>query len=123
MIGADPSHYRLRVWRDGIELVRRIYRLSNRLPSEEKFGLISQMQRSAVSIPSNIAEGAGRGGEREMIRFLKIARGSLMELDTQLVICSELGLLDDDQLPQTLLRQLYGQLNRLITFRETQTMD
>ena len=55
-----------------------------------------------------------------MIRFLKIARGSLMELDTQLVICSELGLLDDDQLPQTLLRQLYGQLNRLITFRETQ---
>jgi len=123
MIGAGPSHYRLRVWRDGVELVRRIYRLSNRLPSEEKFGLISQMQRSAVSIPSNIAEGAGRGGEREMIRFLKIARGSLMELDTQLVICSELGLLDDDQLPQTLLRQLYGQLNRLITFRETQTMD
>ena len=93
-----PSHYRLTVWRDAVALVSTVYRITARLPKNEMFGLISQLQRSAVSIPSNIAEGAGRGGGPEMIRFLKIARGSLMELDTQLLICRELKLLDETEL-------------------------
>jgi four helix bundle protein len=117
--GTTPSHYRLSVWRDAIDLVKAVYRLSRELPSSERFGLTSQLQRSAVSIPSNIAEGAGRGGGPDMVRFLKIARGSLMELDTQLHICRELGLLSEEDVPLWLVRQLYGRLNRLIKYRES----
>jgi four helix bundle protein len=119
--GAVPSHYRLTVWRDSIELVSRVYSLTRQLPSSERFGLISQLRRSAVSVPSNIAEGAGRGGGPEMIRFLKIARGSLMELDTQLLICRELGFLDEQHLRRMQVRQLYGQINRLISVRESRS--
>jgi four helix bundle protein len=114
-----PSHYKLTVWRDAIDLVSRIYRLTRRMPRSERFGLISQLQRSAVSIPSNIAEGAGRGGASDTIRFFKIARGSLMELDTQLLICRDLELLDEAELPRELIRKVYGKINRLITYRES----
>jgi four helix bundle protein len=117
--GQVPSHYKLSVWRESIELVSRVYRLSGRLPKQERFGLISQLQRSAVSVPSNIAEGAGRGAGPEMIRFLKIARGSLMELDTQLLICQDLGLLEESDLPRPLVRKVYAKLNRLISYRES----
>ena len=117
--GMTPSHYRLKVWRDAIDLVKAVYGLTSELPSSERFGLTSQLQRSAVSIPSNIAEGAGRGGGPEMIRFLKIARGSLMEVDTQLLICHELGLLSEEDVPLRLVRQLYGRLNQLINYRES----
>lgn len=74
-----------------MELVEEIYRITAVFPAHEQYGLVSQMRRAAVSIPSNIAEGAGRNGHREFARFLSIARGSLSELDTQHQIAIRLG--------------------------------
>ena len=74
-----------------MELVEEIYRITTVFPAHEQYGLVSQMRRAAVSIPSNIAEGAGRNGHREFARFLSIARGSLSELDTQHQIAIRLG--------------------------------
>ena len=74
-----------------MELVEEIYRITAVFPAHEQYGLVSQMRRAAVSIPSNIAEGAGRNGHREFSRFLSIARGSLSELDTQHQIAIRLG--------------------------------
>ena len=76
-----------------MELVESIYRLAAKLPREEKYGLTAQLQRAAVSIPSNIAEGHSRESTKEYLRFLSIARGSLAELETQLMLCQRLGLL------------------------------
>ncbi len=81
---------KLEIWKNGIELVKQVYQLSRKLPSEEKFGLKSQITRAAVSIPSNIAEGCSRNSEIEFKRFLEIAIGSLFEVETQLIISVEL---------------------------------
>jgi len=99
----DKPHKGLEVWKLGMELCRDIYELCLRLPDSEKFGLSSQMKRSAVSIPSNIAEGAGRSTKKEFMQFLSIAQGSLAELDTQLELCTDyLGLLEADAVAQPL---------------------
>lgn len=84
------SYKDLLVWQKAITLVKEIYLLTNTLPEEEKFGLISQMRRCSVSIPSNIAEGWGRNSSKNYVQFLRIARGSLLELETQIIICKEL---------------------------------
>jgi four helix bundle protein len=81
----------LLVWQKGIELAKHIYGLTSSFPAEEKFGLVSQMRRSAVSIPSNIAEGQARHTTGEFIQFISHAEGSLAELDTQLKVGIELG--------------------------------
>jgi len=88
-------HKDLDVWKLGIELVAQIYKITSHFPATEKFGLTSQMQRAAVSIPSNIAEGAARNSEKEYIHFLYISLGSLAELETQLIISQKLGFLPD----------------------------
>lgn len=88
------THKELDIWRMSIDFVVNIYKLTKDFPSEEKFGLISQMRRAAVSIPSNIAEGAGRKSNKENIHFLYIALGSIAELDTQLIVAEKLGLCD-----------------------------
>ena len=93
------THKDLDVWKRSIELVTKIYKISESFPEEEKFGIINQMRRSAVSVPSNIAEGASRGGTNEYIRFLNIASASLSELDTQLVISIKLGFCLEDNVP------------------------
>jgi len=85
------THKDLDVWKKSIELVTKIYQLTQAFPSDEKYGIVSQMRRSAVSIPSNIAEGAARKGNKEFIQFLYISLGSIAELDTQVVIASRLG--------------------------------
>ncbi|MCG8408551.1 MAG: four helix bundle protein [Phycisphaerales bacterium] len=85
------SHKELDVWQKAFELCKDIYRLSSRFPADERFGLIAQTRRCAVSVPSNIAEGYNRGATRDYIRFLWISNGSLAELDTQLLLASELG--------------------------------
>ncbi|MBK9313888.1 MAG: four helix bundle protein [Acidobacteria bacterium] len=86
------SSYRdLMVWQKGITLVKLVYRLTQSFPGEEKFGLVSQMRRAAVYIPSNIAEGQGRHTTGEFVQFISHAEGSAAELDTQLVIAVELG--------------------------------
>ncbi|MBL1232391.1 MAG: four helix bundle protein [Vicingaceae bacterium] len=90
------SYKDLLVWEKGILIVKQTYKLTNLLPDNEKFGLTSQLRRAAVSIPSNIAEGYGRDYTRNYSQFLKIARGSLMELETQLIICRELEYLTEE---------------------------
>ena len=80
----------LNVWKESMKLVFEIYRLTKNFPANEKFGLTSQMQRSAVSIPSNIAEGWSRNYDKVFIQFLNTAQGSAAELETQLIIAAEL---------------------------------
>jgi len=88
----------LRVWKLSIDFVREIYRLTNRFPNAETFGLTSQIRRAAVSIPSNIAEGQGRKSSREFKQFLSVAVGSLAELETQLIIAQEIDYLTKEEL-------------------------
>jgi four helix bundle protein len=76
----------IRIWKMGRELVNEIYALTKSFPKEEQYGLISQMRRAAISIPSNIAEGAGKGSDKELARFLDIAKGSACELETQIYL-------------------------------------
>ena len=87
-------HYRLEAWKEAMALVRSVYEMSRHFPAEERCGISAQIQRSAVSVPSNIAEGAARSGAREFAQFLNIARGSLSERETQLLIAVELDYLD-----------------------------
>ena len=90
------QHYReLIVWQRAMQLVKEIYSLTKKLPKEETYRLSNQMQRASVSIPSNIAEGQARNGTKEFIRFLGIAAGSKAELQTQLLICVDIGYLSD----------------------------
>jgi four helix bundle protein len=81
----------LLVWQKGISLVKEIYILTGPFPADEKFGLVSQMRRAAVSIPSNIAEGQARHTTGEFVQFISHAEGSVAELNTQLIIAIELG--------------------------------
>src|SRR5947207_3550432 len=87
-----PQSYKdLNVWQKGIELAKLIYTLTARFPAEEKFGLVSQMRRAAVSIPSNLAEGQARRTTGEFVQFISHAEGSAAELDTQLILAVELN--------------------------------
>ena len=111
------SYRDLLVWQKSIKFVRNIYVQTGSFPKEELFGLTSQIRRAAVSIPSNIAEGQGRLSKREFKQFLGIARGSLLELETQLLIAGELGYMCQPELEE-LLRQtaeLLRMLNGLMS--------
>jgi len=91
----DKPHKKLDVWRLSMQLVKDVYGVTNRcFPKEEKFGLTDQVRRAAISIPSNIAEGAARNTKKEFANFLHIAQGSLSELDTQMELARELGYVD-----------------------------
>jgi four helix bundle protein len=89
------NHRDLRVWQEAISLVELVYRITASFPSDEQYGLTSQMRRAATSVPANIAEGAARSGTRELLRFLSIATGSLSELDTHLEVAKRLTLLNN----------------------------
>jgi four helix bundle protein len=89
------SYRDLVAWNKAMELVTEIYRVTHRFPKEELFGLMSQLRRAAVSIPSNIAEGKGRLSKGEFRQFLGNARGSLAELETQILIAQNLDYLDE----------------------------
>jgi len=86
------SHKDLKVWQEAVELSVICYDVTSRFPREEQFGLVSQMRRAAISIASNIAEGAARTGSKEFIQFLYISLGSASELDTQIEIAKRTGL-------------------------------
>jgi four helix bundle protein len=89
------SHEKLDVWKASIDLVLEIYRMTGGFPSDERFGLTSQIRRASVSIPSNIAEGAARNSDSDFVRFLYISQGSASEVETQLLIASRLGYISD----------------------------
>jgi|TARA_A100001011_G_scaffold260757_1_gene269259 four helix bundle protein len=100
------SYKDLLIWQKGVALVKSVYLLCEQLPKEEVYGLQSQMKRAAISIPSNIAEGYGRNYTQNYVQCLRIARGSLLELETQLIISKELKLVGN---------KLYQKVQGLIT--------
>ena len=104
------------VWVESMKLVKLIYQFSANLPKEEKFGLTSQITRAAISIPSNIAEGTSRNSDIEFKRFLEIAIGSSFELETQLLICIEIGFTEKENIEILIMEinKVQKQLNNLI---------
>ena len=90
----------LEVWNFSMKLVEDIYKITSTFPSNEQFGLTSQMRRSAVSIPSNIAEGSGRSTDKEFANFLRIALGSCFELETQIILSKNLEFIKEDNFDQ-----------------------
>ena len=94
------THHDLDVWRFSIDLVSEIYKITEKFPKTEVYGLTSQIRRCAVSIPSNIAEGAARTSAKEFAYFLSISIGSISELETQLIISNNLGYLQTDSLSE-----------------------
>lgn len=85
------THKDLIVWQKAMDLVEEVYKLTDKMPQSELYGLTSQIRRSAVSIPSNIAEGAARNHDKELLQFLYVALGSAAELETQLLLAERLG--------------------------------
>lgn len=115
------THRDLDVWKKSMDFVTKLYKVTIDFPKSEIYGLTGQIRRSAVSIPSNIAEGAARESKKEYIRFLYIALGSVAEIETQLIIANNLQYLDDtsfnilDENKDEIGRMLYG----LIRYRKT----
>ena len=105
---AVQSYRELQVWQKAMELVVECYRAAEHFPKSETYGLVSQLQRAAVSIPANIAEGQGRNHTKEFIHHLSIAYGSLMEVETHLQIGARLNYIDE-----TLLRDLLARTNEI----------
>ncbi len=111
------THKDLRVWQQGIELVTSLYMVTKSYPKDELFGLVSQMRRAAVSVPSNIAEGYARGTDREKLHFLRISSGSLSEIETQLMLSLNLGYIGQEAFEELSrnVTAVWKQLNALIS--------
>jgi len=111
------NHKDLNVWKDSIEFVKNIYLITSKFPKNEVYGLTSQIRRSAVSIPSNLAEGAARQTKKEFSQFIFIALGSLSELKTQLIIAKEIKFINNFEFNEinekiTLIRKMLLGLNK-----------
>lgn len=121
MTNPKPQSYRdLLVWQKGIELAKMLNLITKQLPPDERFGLVTQIRRAAVSIPSNIAEGQARHTTGEFVRFISYAEGSLAELDTQIFLTIELGLITSEQATPSMdliseLRRMLNSLRRKLT--------
>jgi four helix bundle protein len=107
------SYQGLTVWQKAMDLTAVIYRLTQKLPKEELYSLSDQMRRSAVSIPSNIAEGQDSDTNEEFIRFLTISRGSKAELETQLLICVKVGYLNEPEILEAM--NLTTEIGKMLT--------
>ena len=110
------NYNNLQIWQEAMDLVEDIYKLTASFPTEEKFGLVSQMTRAAVSIPSNIAEGAGRNSDKDFAHFISIAIGSLYELNTQIVLSERLGYINQTQ-SQELQKKLDHLQRKSVSFK------
>ena len=110
------NHKDLDVWKKSIDLVAQIYEISKNFPKEEMFGLQSQVRRAAVSIPSNISEGASRNSKKEFIQFLYIALGSASEIETQIIVAQKIGYLKDMEKMLLNIEDIKKMLNGLISF-------
>jgi four helix bundle protein len=109
----EVRHYRdLLVWQKAVDWVEAIYAATRSWPQEERFGLTSQIRRAAVSVPSNVAEGCARRSTAEFLRFLSIARGSLAEVETQIIIAARLGYLAQES--QTALLEAADEISRML---------
>ena len=108
------QHYRqLKVWQTAMDLAAECYRVTKEFPKDELFGMISQIRRAAASVPANIAEGQGRQHTKEFLQFLSTARGSLMEVETHLLLSQRVGLLPQDELDKLL--NLAEQISRMLS--------
>lgn len=108
------KHQELKVWQESMALVKDIYHSTQEFPREEIYALTSQMRRAAISVPSNIAEGAARTGDREFLQFLSIARGSLSELETQLILAGDLNYIQKNQPVIDRIDRIFALLGGLI---------
>lgn len=108
------KHHELRAWQEEMRLAKETYKVTSTFPKSETYGLTSQMRRAAVSVPSNIAEGAARAGNKEFLQFLSIARGSLSELDTQMRLATDFGYCRKEVLVNSNINDVFGLLNGLI---------
>lgn len=108
----------LKIWHKAMDLSVEVYKATSKFPKEEIYGLTSQIKRSAISIPSNISEGAGRNSNKEFIHFLGIANGSSYELQTQLIISNKLNLISDETL-ESLLKPIEEIQKMTYTFQNT----
>ena len=108
------SHRDLDVWKKSVTLVSEIYTVTRTFPPEEMYGLVNQMRRAAVSVPSNIAEGAARDSQKEFLRFLSIAIGSLAEMETQVLIAKNLKFIDTENHLSNEIEQIRRMLHGLI---------
>lgn len=119
------THKDLEVWKKSVDFIVDLYEETKTFPKEEIYGLISQMKRAAISIPSNIAEGSRRKGNKEYIQFLYIALGSVAELDTQLLIAKKLNYINDKKynILNGQLTEIGKMLNGLINYRKTLSRD
>lgn len=110
-------HHNLLAWQKSIDLVTAVYNVTSKYPREEIYGLTNQIRRAAVSVPSNIAEGAARSSRKEFLQFLNFAKGSLSEVDTQLHISAKLGYIEHDDpvfaLSDQVAELLYGFIRKL----------
>ena len=108
------AHENLEVWKKAIDFVVEVYTHTDKFPSDERFGLTSQLRRAAVSIPANIAEGAARATNKDKLRFLSISQGSTSEVETELVVSQRLGYITQEELTnllqktEELARMMYG---------------
>lgn len=102
----------LLAWQKSLTLAKKVYQVTGNFPTEERFGLVNQMRRCAVSIPSNIAEGYGRGSVKELLRFLYVALGSSNELETQLILSLELSFMKEED--SRMLQGLNTEVNKMI---------
>jgi len=118
---SSRKHHELHVWQESMTLVEMVYKLTEAFPENERYGLISQLRRAAVSVPSNIAEGAARGSDAEFIRFLHIARGSLSEIETQLLIAQRLGYTNVDQSLERPIEQIFKKMGALLNHLKSRT--
>jgi four helix bundle protein len=111
------SYKDLKIWQKGIELVELIYKITISFPKNEQYGITSQIKRSSVSVPSNIAEGWGRGYNSNFLQFIKIARGSLYELEAQIIIAYKIQLIseEDFEIIQNLILIESKMINSFIT--------
>jgi four helix bundle protein len=107
------NYRNLQAWQVSFELVRLVYELTESFPKHEIFGLTAQMRRAAVSIPSNLAEGAGRSGKKEFVHFVTMARASLNELETQWLLAQALGYCEMTDAMQQRIERLFALLNGL----------
>ncbi len=96
------NYKELTLWKKSRELVKEVYALTESFPNQETYGLTSQIRRSVISIPSNIAEGAGRNSQREFAHFLSISQGSCYELETQLILAQDISLISEQKLDDLL---------------------
>ena len=111
------NYKNLHIWQEGLNLARKIYEVTANFPANEKYGIVSQMTRAAVSIPSNIAEGAGRNSNKDFANFLSIAIGSIFELHTQIAICEQIGYINEETTKQ-LEQQIYTLQQQITTYKQ-----